>query len=306
MSRPAQSRRSPALYALMVVTALTAIGIGLFVWGPINPNLSVNSSEGQASVTDWIGPLLGYRGSSGSGQSVGPDGRAVTELVITNHSFAAVELETVRVAADDRSPGVLPTIVKTINVPATLSHGADRHVIVTVDARKACVANHGGTVNYQLLVDAKTASGLVRTIGQNGRQSVTCSAESLPSPGPGPADPTAARVAIEKAFTGAYDFSAPADVRHQRIDDSTGLEAAVAEVRSGPYGGIAKSAGIHIVEMVFTSPTRALALYDLTGVPDMFGAGRIGEAHLVDGRWKVTRATVCADLALAQVSCPKD
>lgn len=47
-------------------------------------------------------------------------------------------------------------------------------------------------------------------------------------------------------------------------------------------------------------------LYGLGGGTGSIGAGRVGEARLVDGRWKVTRATVCADLALAQVRCPGD
>lgn len=32
--------------------------------------------------------------------------------------------------------------------------------------------------------------------------------------------------------------------------------------------------------------------------------GRIGNAVLVDGRWKVARSTLCRDLDLAPVTCP--
>lgn len=300
-------RRPPTRYALALVTLLSLVGIGLFVWGPVNPNLVVNTSTGPGSTSDWLGAFFGFSGSSTSGQSVGADGRARTDFTVTNRSFAPVDLVAVRAVAVDWSvggPGRTPVIVTTSGIPATLGHGERGAVVVTVDAGGACLANHGGTVDYQLLVSARTASGVIRTIGRNDRHSITCSARALPEPGPGPSDPDQARHRVSRAFDTAYRFSAPASQRRSAVDDPSGLDAAVAEVMAGPYAGMAKTSGVHIVEVVFTSPSQAAVLYDLTGVPAPFGTGRIGHARLVDGRWKVTRATVCADLTLAEAHCP--
>lgn len=293
-------RRPPSLYALVIVVAMTCIGVGLFVWGPVNPRLTATGIEQEAP--GWIDAMLANRGSFGSGQPIEPDGHAESALVIQNHSFAAVELESVRVVADAASAA--PTIVGTRGVPARLTKGETADVTVTVDARTACATTHGGDVEYQVLVDARTASGVVPTIGREGRYTVSCRSAALPPPGKAPADAPAARAAIDHAFATAYDFSAPADRREAAVDEPTGLAPAIREVADGPYGGIMRSTGVRIVSIVFTSPTRAAVLYDLTGVPDTFGTDRLGSARLVDGHWKVTRATVCADLALAQVTCP--
>lgn len=305
-------RRPPTMYALLGVVVLTLVGVGLFVWGPLNPYVTVGTeSTASAGVTDWIGALLGTRGSFGSGQSAGPNGQAQTDLVVTNHSLASVELvsvRTARVTPEDASgdPDLgLPRIIGVTGIPARVTHGSDATVSVTVDARRACVANHGGTVRYQLLIDARTASGVHRTIGGDGHQSVTCGAAALPAPGPGPVDPAKARAGIAKAFDATYDFAAPPMRRRVAIDHPAGLDGLVAQVSAGPYGGIARSVGVRVIEVVFTSPTQATVLYELTGVPGTIGGARIGHARLIDGDWKVTRATVCADLALAQVSCPR-
>lgn len=304
-------RRPPTMYALLGVVVLTLVGVGLFVWGPVNPNVTVSTdSTASAGVTDWVGALLGTRGSFGSGQSVGPNGHAQTDLVVANHSFATVELVSVRTArfaagGASHDPDIgLPTVAHVEGIPAKLSHGSDANVSVTVDARESCVANNGGTVRFQILIAARTASGVVRTIGGNGTQSVTCGAAALPAPGRGPADPVTARARIAKAFDAAYDFTAVPSRRRGAIDDPSGLDRVVAEVSAGPYGSIARSVGVRIDEVVFTAPDQATVLYDLTNVPGALGTARIGHARSVDGRWKVTRATVCADLALAQVSCP--
>ncbi len=306
MTSKQKRRRAPSLYALIGVIALTAVGIGLFVWGPINPNVSVNTSEHHASAGDWMSAMFGVGGSFGTGQSVGPDGRAQSDLVLTNQSFASVELLSVRATSlgNRTSQSVVPTIVATSGVPATLRHSTPHRVSVTVDARNACFAHHGGTVRYQLLIEARTASGVHRSIGSDGSQSVTCTPDALPAAGPGPRNAAAARTEIGRAFATAYDFTASSSARRISVDDPTGLDAAVTQVASGLYRDLALSTEPRIIKIVFTAPTRAAVLYDLSGVPVSMGAGRIGHVRLVDGRWKITRGTVCADLALAGVHCP--
>lgn len=55
--------------------------------------------------------------------------------------------------------------------------------------------------------------------------------------------------------------------------------------------------------MRFVSPTQAVVLYDLADANGRW-PDRIGGAKLVDGAWKVARATVCNDLTLGGVQCP--
>jgi len=71
-------------------------------------------------------------------------------------------------------------------------------------------------------------------------------------------------------------------------------------VLAGPYADVAATTTATIREVSFDRPDHAWFRYQLSvGFGD-----RTGEAVLVDGRWKVTRATVCADYALANVTCP--
>ncbi len=64
------------------------------------------------------------------------------------------------------------------------------------------------------------------------------------------------------------------------------------------------SVSAKVDRIVFTSPTTAAVVYDLVLDGSQTFATRVGHARFVGGRWKVTRATVCADLALANVTCP--
>lgn len=300
-------RRPPSLYALVVVVLATIAGVGLFVWGPVNPNVDVNvRRDASPGIADWASKLIGMGESWGAGQSVGPDGRARTDLVVTNHSFASVDVVSARAVPVGHGESSPPAVTEARGMPERVGHGESTEVSVTVDARAVCVAAHGGTVHYRILVDVRSASGIVRTIGNHSRVSLTCDAAALPAAGPGPADPSASRTAIAAAFDVAYDFTAPPGRRQDAVDDPGGLVGPVGEITTGSYAGIAATVEVDIVEIVFTSPTKASVLYDLIGVPGTFGTGRIGEARLIDGHWKVTRATVCADLALAQVSCPED
>ena len=65
------------------------------------------------------------------------------------------------------------------------------------------------------------------------------------------------------------------------------------------------SVSAKVDRIVFTSPTSASVAYDLLVDGSQTFATRVGHARFVGGRWKVTRATVCADLALANVTCPR-
>lgn len=205
--------------------------------------------------------------------------------------------------ADSHDP-VAPTISLTRGVPTNVGRDDSAKVTVTVDGRAWCAVHPGDRFEYQLLIEAKTSWGITRTIGHNGEASFTCVQALLPPAGKAPADPTLARAHIADAFATAYDFSAPPAQRKASVDDPAGLHGLVAAAQSGPYASALGDLRVDIGEVVFTSPTEAAVLYDFAGDHVTYATGRIGHARVVDGRWKVTRATVCADLALAQMTCP--
>ncbi len=303
MKPTGQRRCPPSLDALAIVVTLTILGAGLFVWGPINPNVVVaDQPDGEGFADVWLGALVGSSGSRTSGRSVGSDGRTTVDLFVTNHSFAPFDLTAVRIEAIDGDRAPAPTIRTVHGVPATVGHDVSAPVSVTVDARTTCATHAEAT--FRVLFEARTASGIVRTIAADGTQSITCDADVLPAPGPGPADPDAAGAGIERAFAVAYDFDASPEQRRAHVEDAEGLDAVVVEAMAGPYGGLVEQVAPRMVEIVFTSPTQATVLYDLSEGVGPLGVGRVGEARFVDGRWKVTRDTVCGDLALAEATCP--
>jgi len=129
----------------------------------------------------------------------------------------------------------------------------------------------------------------------------------LPAPGEQPAEPAAAKAAIAASFGTLYDFTTPAEERAKLIDDTTGVEAALQQVLNGGFAEAAKGARWKLTDMVFTDPTTAIVKYDID-IPEGSGAqsiaqNRFGTAKLIDGTWKVARATICADLGMAGGSC---
>ncbi len=124
----------------------------------------------------------------------------------------------------------------------------------------------------------------------------------LPEPGvEQPADPAAARAEIETTFGSLYGPRNPdAD---QLIDDPYGLDIARQQVDANGFGDDAEGASVEIHDVVFPTATDAVFLYTLstpvTEFPD-----QIGRARLIDGVWKITRATLCQDMAKAGATCP--
>ena len=130
---------------------------------------------------------------------------------------------------------------------------------------------------------------------------------TLPPAGEPPADEAAARAAAIEVFSFVYGpWTTVAEVSPFLDDahDQEGLQALVDETnRRFPGAPAGQSADIR--EVRFTSPTSAVVRYDYTsGIGGLF-PNRVGEVVLVDGTWKVTRATVCNDsLEIAGLPCP--
>jgi hypothetical protein len=123
---------------------------------------------------------------------------------------------------------------------------------------------------------------------------------ALPPAGDQPADPVAAEAAVRESWRISRDFGGTdPSVRVGYVDDSTGIEDAWKSLSTGPYADVAKTSSMTIKDFVFTSPTEAWFRYDIVTSITNFN-DRYGTAHLgTDGVWRITRQTVCQDLALA-------
>lgn len=125
----------------------------------------------------------------------------------------------------------------------------------------------------------------------------------LPEPGDQPADPAAAEAQVRAVFERLWDGSESlADKSADVLDDDTGIAEAMAQLKETPFGDEAGNSTHTMTDIVFTSPGEAWFQYDLeTSFADF--AGRFGVAFLVDGSWRIGRAVLCQDIALAGVQC---
>lgn len=134
----------------------------------------------------------------------------------------------------------------------------------------------------------------------------------LPEAGEQPADPAAAesgvRTAIETVFATdgvertEEEAAAYRDEKLALIDDTEGVEDAMNQLGEA-YPGIVVTPAV--TDLVFRAPDRATVLFSLeTSITDF--DNRLGELVLVDGTWKVTRATVCDALSMGGGYCDGD
>ena len=291
-------RRSPIPLAVGVIVVVALAGWGLRTWGGINPAVTLwANSSGTSSVTHtrWtiqVGiqnearapiELLDVRSTPMPGQVL-----ALPTPDITGVGFSP--------SYPDYSPSnVAPT---SIDLPKTVPGGT--RATLTVELR-APVCNVDASLGpFDLILTYRTQSGRIveRTMPTIGMQQLGVCLDPLPT-GPQPADPVAADDAVRAVATVVYDPNAGA-ARLDAIDDPRGLAEADAQVRAGQYADVAATTTATIGDISFDRPDHAWFYYELSGIM----SARTGQAVLVDGRWKVTRATVCADIALAGVTCP--
>jgi len=115
---------------------------------------------------------------------------------------------------------------------------------------------------------------------------------TLPSQGPGPNDPAAARQAIQDAFNSAFD--------------NTGHVPQADSVEGGfPLSGASQQAGrnanpadigaivVRINSLVFLDPTQADLNFDLLVNNQPITANTTGTAIVDGGIWRVGRSTYC-------------
>src|SRR6056297_1142780 len=125
----------------------------------------------------------------------------------------------------------------------------------------------------------------------------------LPPAGEQPGDPASAEAEVLAVYERALDRSVPLSADDPvAVDDLTGLEDAAAEVDAGELAEAAASAEHAVDEMVFTSPDEAWFRYTISTTVGEFG-GRFGIARFDGSSWKITRDTICQDLAMAGGTC---
>lgn len=134
-------------------------------------------------------------------------------------------------------------------------------------------------------------------------------ADELPADDPStdlpaaPSDEAAARAGVIAAFGSVYDPAAAIDDRVRMVDDPTGVGDALRQIAAGPNAVAVTSATVEVNDVNFTSPARAKVVYTVIAPGQAPISGREGEARVDGGTWKVTRATVCADLLAVGGNC---
>ncbi|MCM3920688.1 hypothetical protein ND748_03220 [Frankia sp. AiPs1] len=128
-------------------------------------------------------------------------------------------------------------------------------------------------------------------------------AAGLPEPGAPPAEVAAAAAEVKAAFTTAFTGGQDVETVLAAVDDGAALRSTLATVRE-LHPRPTASARVLVGEPVFSDPTHASLPFEvvLSSAPS-YGT-QLGEAVLVDGRWKVARSSYCAVMSWAGVFCP--
>ncbi len=129
-----------------------------------------------------------------------------------------------------------------------------------------------------------------------------------PASGPPPADEDAARDSVMQAFVDFSSTSNPRDVRLAAIEDADVIGPLLDqshEVGFRSYGSAIDNMTITVSDIRFLDETHAAAITTLhiPGNGDVY-PNRVETAVFVDGRWKLTRQTICDRLEPSGVRCP--
>lgn len=162
--------------------------------------------------------------------------------------------------------------------------------------RTAERATHLAVALLLLIVAARamTSIGTART-GPNRDLVVTGPAA------PQPDDVAHARADVVAAIEAAHDGSLTIEQRDRAVADAAGL-AAIANQVLERYGAAAELVRADDVTVDFTSATTAVVHFELVSRSGTFPV--VGGSVLTPAGWKMTRATRCAELARAGMSCP--
>ncbi len=304
---PARARwvasRRPVIVAVLAVIGVCLCCWGLRWWGPLNPDVTAMTMRGGGDTPT----LVDLRN-----ESLAPVEVTATEVVadptssVSNGILPRVAATSLAVVPSSATPGQLPTTLAWPTgppvgdqLPASMTGRSEAALTATL-TYDGC--RPGLSLQpYRLRVHYRTAAGRERTQDTVDTMSGGCP-DRLPS-GPPPADPTAATAAITEAYRVVYSPLSDAATRTALVDDAHGLVEITTAAATGPRASEMADLTATVNEMSFDRPDHAWVRYTLTG-PGIAPYTSIGQARLVDGTWKVERATVCHDLGLLAVSCP--
>jgi len=292
------------LAAWVIVVALVAGGWLVHWWGPINPGISgyLHTSTVEPTPTAPTTAMLRVANDSQSELTIERLTVAESSSAASPQVFEASPARALPVMLDSGG-GESWTTTDPAATPLPVTLGPGEAVVVTTELAIDNCPTPGQSISTAMTATLEIRSSWGRTTSHDftGTSSpgIRCP-PSLPVELSPPADRAAAAEEVSAAFGIAYDANLPADLRLSRIDDPTGVADASAAAKSGAYGGLTGTVRAEVLGVSFDRPGHATVGYLLTAA----GVGpRTGEAVLVDGAWKVTRSTVCADLALAGVEC---
>ncbi len=296
-------RRRPVPLAVAIIVVVALAGWGLRQWGYFNPAVTITSSTDEAQLLGSAAAQLSLANESGSAVDVTAVSVVREPWASSSAAPASAEIDGVDgfvwlpLGNDAARQG--PTHPLPLHVPAH----ARAELRVTFDQPFCGRGPDLSSGGYVLAVGVRTRSGTTKTVVPYGSYPTISCTNQLPR-GHGPPDP-AARAAVTSAYTTVYDPSRSAAARLALIDDPTGVALATRSVLRGPYGDAARHESIRVTDVEFDRPDHAWVRFDLfTGLAtNPVLRGRLGEARLVHGAWKVARSTVCADLALGGASC---
>jgi hypothetical protein len=130
--------------------------------------------------------------------------------------------------------------------------------------------------------------------------------QTLPAPGPEqPADPVAAREAVEQIWIAASEGATPDEARAAAIEGGAGLVPVFEQLRTGPYGEQVRTARAVIDGVVFLSPTRAAVKFHADLADGSVSGPYFVDAALNGANWQATRASWCRIVSLAGAHCPE-
>lgn len=222
------------------------------------------------------------------------------------------------VGGADGRPVWLVIARATGTVIATFPNGTTDEAAATDGVAVLAAFGPDGASSAELMDDVVQVSGLPG--GEDGTQPVSaaigpCPPDgtpvappvdlTMPEPGEPPADEASAREQIEELFSGYGGQDPDIEVdEHERPNVWRDADRRFREEHPD-YLAWAKESYLVPLEIVFTAPDRATVRYDIrSDDPDIPSPGqRLGEAVLIDGTWKVSIETSCADIALAGIEC---
>jgi hypothetical protein len=172
----------------------------------------------------------------------------------------------------------------------------DASKTVTVEALAANGASLGSA--------SLTVNGLIDAAA-GGPDAACVPPQTLPAPGKEqPADPAAAKQAVEQTFAAAFHHGNTDEQFAQYFDDAHGFADVMKQLRAGSFKQQVDDAQMKLNDVVFLSPTEAAIRYEIDIPNYSTFSNRFTEAHLINGQWKLARAGWCNDVSMAGVQCP--